>query len=92
LEEQWRPGQANYRDHAEDERRALMRLTIEKDGSLGAIEMIRPSPIQPLNDSAIKAIHDAAPFRPLPSVWGLDRVSFYLTFEVVEDRFVFRPM
>jgi len=92
LEEQWRPGQANYREHDEDERRALLRLTIEKDGSLGNIELLRPSPIAPLNESAIAAIHAAAPFRPLPSLWGLDRVSFYLTFEVLEDRFVFRPM
>jgi len=92
LEEQWRPGQANYREHDEDERRALLRLTIEKDGSLGGIEILRPSPIGPLNDSAIAAIHAASPFRPLPSTWGLDRVSFYLTFEVLDDRFVFHPM
>jgi len=92
LEEQWRPGQANYREHNEDERRALLRLTIEKDGSLGGIEILRPSPITPLNESAIAAIHAAAPFRPLPSLWGLDKVSFYLTFEVLEDRFVFKPM
>lgn len=92
LEEQWRPGQANYARHNEDERRAVLRLTIEKDGSLGAVVILRPSPIEPLNDSAIAAIHAAAPFRPLPGVWGLDRVSFYLTFEVLEDRFVFRPM
>lgn len=90
LEEQWRPGQANYANHDEDERRALLRLTIEKDGSLGGIEIIRPSPILPLNDSAIAAIHAAAPFRPIPSIWGLDRVSFYLTFEVLDGRFVFR--
>lgn len=92
LEDQWRPGQANYSAHSEDERQALLKLTINKDGSLGGVEILRPSPIKPLNDSAIAAIHAAAPFRPLPKVWGLDRVSFYLTFEVVEDHFVFRPM
>jgi len=92
LEEQWRPGQADYRQFPDDERRALLRLTIEKDGSLGGVEILRPSPIRPLNDSAIAAIHAAAPFRPIPSVWGLDRVSFYLSFEVLEDRFVFRSM
>lgn len=92
LEDQWRPGQANYSAHSEDERQALLKLTIEKDGSLGGVEILRPSPIQPLNDSAVAAIHAAAPFRPLPKVWGLDRVSFYLTFEVINDRFVFRPM
>ncbi len=92
LEEQWRPGQANYSEHSPEERRALLRLTIERDGSLGGVEILRPSPIAQLNESAVAAIHAAAPFRPLPRAWGLDRVSFYLTFEVLENRFVFRTM
>ncbi len=92
LEEQWRPGQADYARYTEDQRRALIRITIEHNGDLGAVEILRPSPIPEINESAIEAIHAAAPFRPLPSSWGLDRVSFYLTFEVIEDRFVFRTM
>ena len=92
LEEQWRPGQANYREFPEDARRSLIRLTIEKNGDLGGVEILRPSPIPEINESAIKAIHAAAPFKVLPSSWGLDRVSFYLTFEVIEDKYVFRPM
>lgn len=92
LEEQWRPGQANYREFPEDARRSLIRLTIEKNGDLGGVEILRPSPIPEINESAIKAIHAAAPFKVLPSTWGLDRVSFYLTFEVIEDKYVFRPM
>jgi TonB family protein len=92
LEEQWRPGQANYQEFPEEARRSLMRLTIESNGDLGGVEILRPSPIPQINESALRAIQSAAPFRPLPSSWGLDRVSFYLTFEVVEDKFVFRPM
>ncbi|HKI61006.1 MAG TPA: TonB family protein [Mariprofundaceae bacterium] len=92
LEEQWRPGKANYEQFPEDARRSLMRVTIENNGDLGGVEILRPSPIPQINESAIQAIHAAAPFRPLPSSWGLDRVSFYLTFEVVEDRFVFHAM
>lgn len=92
LEEQWRPGQADYNKFNEDQRRAVIRLTIEKNGDLGGVEILRPSPIPEINESAIKAIHDASPFRPLPRSWGLDRVSFYLTFEVINDRFVFRTM
>jgi len=92
LEEQWRPGQARYDEFPAQARQALVKLTIEHDGSLGGVEILRPSPIAQINDSAIEAIHMAAPFKVLPSSWGLDRVSFYLTFEVVEDRFVFRPM
>jgi len=90
LEEQWRPGQANYSAHPEHERQVLMKMTIEGNGDLGKLEMIRPSPISSLNKSAVEAIHAASPFKPLPSSWGLDRVTFHLTFEVVEDKFVFR--
>jgi len=92
LEEQWRPGQANWSRQPPEARRALLRLTINRDGSLGGVEILRPSPIRQLNESAIRAIHDATPFRPLPPSLGLDRVSVYLTFEVLEDRFVFRTM
>jgi len=92
LEEQWRPGQANYKEFSEEARRSQIRLTIERNGDLGGIEILRPSPIPEINESAVKAIQAAAPFKVLPSSWGLDRVSFYLTFEVIEDRFVFHPM
>jgi len=92
LEDQWRPGKARYEEFSDRERRSLIKLTIEHDGSLGGIEILRPSPIPQINDSAIEAIQAAAPFKILPSSWGLDRVSFYLTFEVVENGFVFRQM
>jgi len=92
LEEQWRPGQANYAQHQIEDRRLLLKLSIDRDGSLAGVEILRPSPIDKLNASAVQAIHDAAPFRPLPSAWGLDRASFFLTFEVVDDRFIFRGM
>ncbi len=92
LEEQWRPGGADYARYSDAERRALIRLTINRDGTVAAVELLRPSPIARINESAVQAIYAAAPFRPLPASWGLDRVSFYLTFEVVEDRFVFRTM
>jgi len=92
LEEQWRPGVADYRKFSSHARQVLMRVTIELNGEMSNLEILRPSPIQGLNESAIKALHAAAPFRPLPSSWGLDRASFYLTFEVIEDQAVFRTM
>lgn len=92
LEEQWRPGQANYHEYQEDERRVLIRVSIEHNGELGGVEILRPSPIASMNESAIRAIHEAAPFKPLPSAWGMDRANFYLSFEVFEDKFVFRTL
>jgi len=90
LEEQWRPGMANYTTYPQQDRQVLMKMTIEGDGSLGRLVIVRPSPIPGLNESAIRAVHDASPFKPLPSAWGLDRITFNLVFEVVENRFVFR--
>ncbi len=90
LEEQWRPGKARYNDYTDNERRVLMRVTIHKNGALGKLEVLQPSPLRSLTESAINAVHAAAPFKPLPSSWGLDSAKFYFSFEVVEDRFVFR--
>jgi len=93
LEEQWRPGgQSEFSKYPDDARRLLLRITIESNGALSNLEILRPSPIEALNESAIAAIHAAAPFKPLPSSWGLDRVHIPLMFEVYEDRFVFRPI
>ncbi len=92
LEDQWRPGNARYEEFSDYERSASIKITIEHDGSLGGIEILRPSLLPQVNESAIKAIHAAAPFKLLPSSWGLDRANFYLTFEVVENGFVFRQM
>jgi TonB family protein len=92
LEEQWRPGKADYNKYQQQERQVVMRLTIEYNGELGNLEMLRGSPIPSLNDSAVEAIYAAAPFKPLPRSWGLDRASFYLTFEVVDDKIVFKSL
>lgn len=93
LEEQWRPGgQSEFKKYPEEARRLLMRITIESNGALSNLEILRPSPIEALNESAITAINAAAPFKPLPSSWGLDRVHIPLVFEVYEDKFVFRAL
>ena len=92
LEEQWRPDSIDYSKYDDKARQVLIKITIDSNGELHRMEILRPSPLPSLNESATEAIHAAAPFRPLPSSWGLDRASFYLTFEVVEDRFVFRTL
>ncbi|MDT8376353.1 MAG: TonB family protein [Mariprofundaceae bacterium] len=93
LEEQWRPGgQSDFKKYSEEARSLLMRITIESNGALSSLEILQPSPIAALNESAIAAIHAASPFRPLPSSWGLDRVHIPIIFEVFEDKFVFRTM
>jgi len=90
LEEQWRPSDEDYQVYSERDRQVLLRITINRKGVLESVKILRPSPIDSLNQSALKALRDAAPYRPLPVSWGFDRVSFKLTFQVIEDRAVFR--
>jgi len=92
LEEQWQPAGEHMNALSQNERRVLMRVSIENNGELGGIKIVQPSPSRALNDSAIAAVHAAAPFKPLPSSWGLERANFFFVFEVVEDRAVFRRL
>ena len=53
----------------------LISFTIKKDGSLGSVELIRTSGNRELDDAAMKALQDAAPFWPLPEEWKSDAFS-----------------
>lgn len=54
-----------------------IRFTILKNGKLGAVDLLRTSGYKVLDDAALKALKDAAPFWPLPSEWNED--SFTIT-------------
>jgi len=92
LEEQWQPAGQHMNQLSQNERRVLMRVSINNNGELAGIKVVQPSPSRALNDSAVAAVHAAAPFKPLPSSWGLERANFFFVFEVVEDRAVFRRL
>jgi periplasmic protein TonB len=47
-----------------------IRFTIKKDGTLGAVELVRTSGYQMLDAAAIRALKDGAPYWPLPDSWG----------------------
>lgn len=44
-------------------------FTIKKNGTLGSVELVRTSGYKDLDDAAIKALKEAAPFWPLPEDW-----------------------
>ncbi len=92
LEEQWRPAHDDLKSLQPHERQVVMRVTIEHNGRLGNIHILQSSPSAQLNDSAVSAVHGSAPFKSLPSSWGLERAHFYFVFEVVDDQFVFRTL
>jgi len=50
-------------------------FTIKKNGSLGSVELARTSGHQSLDDAAMKALKDAAPFWPLPGGWEKDSLT-----------------
>ena len=47
-----------------------IRFTIKKDGSLAAVELVRTSGYKMLDDAALRALKDGAPYWPLPDSWG----------------------
>ncbi|MDO8282502.1 MAG: TonB family protein [Thermodesulfovibrionia bacterium] len=49
-----------------------MRFVINRNGTLGEIEIIRPSGFPELDNAAKKAVKDASPFWPLPRDWEGD--------------------
>jgi periplasmic protein TonB len=62
-----------------------IQFNIMKDGSLGDLELLRSSGYKILDDEALRAIRNAAPFQPLPDEWKMDHymiraaVLFYLS-------------
>jgi protein TonB len=50
----------------------VIQFTILKSGKLGAVRLIRTSGYTMLDNAAMKALRDAAPFWPLPDEWKED--------------------
>jgi protein TonB len=48
---------------------------IMKDGSLGRLEVLKSSGYKILDDEALRAIRNAAPFQPLPDEWNMKQYS-----------------
>jgi len=59
-----------------------IRFAINKDGTLGDMELVRTSGHQMLDDAAMKALREAEPFWPLPDNWEEDTFT-------VEGHFIY---
>jgi len=53
----------------------FIKFDIMKDGSLGAVEVLKSSGYKILDDEALRSIRGSAPFQPLPDEWHMDRYS-----------------
>ncbi|RMG71789.1 MAG: energy transducer TonB [Nitrospirae bacterium] len=50
-------------------------FTIKKDGSLGEVKLVRTSGYPELDEAAMKALKEAAPYWPLPEKWKIDALT-----------------
>lgn len=59
-----------------------IRFSIKKDGTLGRVDLVRTSGYRELDDAALRALYEGAPYWPLPQEWGLDEF-------VIEGHFIY---
>jgi len=59
----------------------LLLFSIDKNGNLIRLKLIRSSGYPLLDRAALEAVRDAAPFPPLPKRFNLDVLNIYATFE-----------
>ncbi|HUI45967.1 MAG TPA: energy transducer TonB [Nitrospirota bacterium] len=52
-----------------------IKFDINKDGTLGGLEVLQSSGYKILDDEALRSIRASAPFAPLPDDWKMDRYS-----------------
>ena len=50
----------------------VIKFTILQNGNLGSVELVRTSGHKDLDDAAMKALRDGAPYWPLPKEWDMD--------------------
>ncbi len=53
----------------------IIKFSIKKNGDLGSIELLRTSGHKNLDDAALKALKDGAPYWPLPDDWGMNNYT-----------------
>ncbi len=58
-------------------------FTINKDGTLGEVQVTRTSGYPILDDAAVRALKDGVPYWPLPDSWHMDSFTVHGTFQYV---------
>ncbi|MBF0539533.1 MAG: TonB C-terminal domain-containing protein [Nitrospirae bacterium] len=75
IESVWEYPQSEARKKAYGD--LYISFTINKNGTLGAVEVVRTSGHKALDEAAVRSIKDAAPFWPLPDEWGKDSFTIH---------------
>ncbi|MBF0184264.1 MAG: energy transducer TonB [Magnetococcales bacterium] len=58
-------------------------FSINREGSLIDVKVVRSSSVPPLDQEAVAAIQKASPFGPLPETWPHEKMTIRSTFEYV---------
>jgi protein TonB len=53
----------------------VIKFVIRKNGTLGAVELVRTSGHKTLDDAAIRALREGSPYWPLPQEWGMEEYT-----------------
>lgn len=67
-----------YKNSEEGE--VVLRMSVDADGSLAAIELVASSGSEHLDSGTIGTVQAAAPFEPLPSLYNLSRLHIVASF------------
>jgi len=83
----WRPKYSSslYMGFSDEELTVKLRLTILANGELVEAKVLNASPAVGLDESVLEAVQAGSPYKPLPSIWGLERVNIYMDFEIKEN-------
>ncbi len=73
IERIWRYPSASAQQRVSGD--LFIRFTIQRDGSLGDIKLLRTSGHNELDEAAIQAVRGAEPFWPLPDDWEKDELT-----------------
>ncbi|MBF0174911.1 MAG: energy transducer TonB [Magnetococcales bacterium] len=68
-----------------------LKFTIDRDGNLLALNILRSSGESILDESALNAVKGAAPFAPFPQDWQLEKIHVTTTFEYIRRKILWRP-
>ncbi len=60
----------------------FIRFSIKRDGSLGRVDLVRTSGYRDLDEAALMALRNAAPFWPLPKEWDIEEF-------IIEGHFIY---
>lgn len=58
-----------------EEGTVTLRFTIESDGNLAGVEVLKTSGSPVLDSAAVKAVKDSSPYPPLPKSWKIKRLN-----------------